>query len=354
MTTAGRISAVLTIVVAFAWAPASSHARASAATKPAPMPVVVDTDMTFDDVAALAYLGQAHRLGLVDLRAVAVETSGMALPGNGLSQARCLLDKLGLPDVPVADGSAVTPNNWPEWARMLLDGIVEAGVRSDPAVPCTPLPTNGGAVRLLNSAIRSSPHAVTLITLGPLSNVAEALARDPRLAARIKRVHFMGLQLDWSRFGNEIFDAHDYNIWADPPAAQAVLEQLHGRIFVTSQEASFFVPLTTAFRERLATEGTTPAATSVHTIVSHPLLVPSEAENDGGGYWWDPLAAVAATVRGVVRYESRRVRVVQSGANEGRTFVDQTGALVHYGMSADSEAFQEVFLDVLNGRLPAR
>jgi purine nucleosidase len=74
---------------------------------------VVDTDMDFDDTAALAYLAQADKLELIDLRAVGVEISGVAFAGNGLSHARCLLDRLGLPQVPVSDGDRTRTNNVP-------------------------------------------------------------------------------------------------------------------------------------------------------------------------------------------------------------------------------------------------
>ena len=350
-TPARRYALACVVATAFVAAAADAHAATQSSGSAGAPPIVVDTDMDFDDAAALAYLARADRLGLVDLRAVTVETSGVAFAGRGLSHARCLLDKLGLGGVPVADATGATANNWPDFARALLDGIVEQGVRSDPSVPCPDAAGNGDAVELLRSAIGSSGRAVTLVTLGPLSAVAEALRQDSRLAARIERLYVMGGQLDWSRFGEQFFDAHDYNLWVDAAAAQAVLEALPGRVYMTSNEAAASVPLTEAFRLRLADDQTTPAAASVYAMASHPLLVGAEAEHNGGAYWWDPLNAVAATTRGVVRYEPRRIAIVQSGEHEGRTFTDPDGQLVHYGTSADADRFHTTFLDILNGRL---
>jgi inosine-uridine nucleoside N-ribohydrolase len=330
----------------------------SAAGVPAAAPaVVVDTDMDFDDTAALAFLAEADKLGLIDLRAVAVEISGVAFAGNGLSHARCLLDKLGLPQVPVSDGDTTRTNNFPAFARTLLDGIVESGVRSDPGTPCPAVPTEGHAADLLASAIRSAPGEVTLVTLGPLTTVAETLARDPLLAAKIGRVFLIGGTLDWSAFPTSGLDTHDYNLWVDPPAAQAVLDTFSSRVFMTSHEATKAVPLTEAFRQRLGADRTTPAADSVYTMASNPLLVGAEADNQGPNsqgvaYWWDPLNAVAATVGGVVSHQPNRVSVIQSGDFEGRLIVDERGPLVHYGTSARTDRFEQAFLDVLNGRLP--
>ncbi len=137
-----------------------------------------------------------------------------------------------------------------------------------------------------------------------------------------------------------------------PPAAQAVLERLRGRTYMTGAEATDLVPLTTDFRKRLAADRTTPAASSVHTIASDPLLVFSEAENGGGAFWWDPLNAVAATVRGIVRYAPRRIGIVQRGENEGRTFLDPRGPLVHHATGADGEAFHTTSSTCSTGACP--
>ena len=68
-------------------------------------PVVFDSDMDFDDTAALAYLAGEHKLGRIELRAVTVTNNGGGLPVQGLLHARCLLARFGLDDVPVADGA---------------------------------------------------------------------------------------------------------------------------------------------------------------------------------------------------------------------------------------------------------
>jgi purine nucleosidase len=346
------LAAVL-LSVTLPFVPASA-ATAREAAVPA---VVVDTDMDFDDTAALAYLAEADKLGLIDLRAVTVEISGVAFAGNGLSHARCLLDKVGLSDVPVSDGDRTRSNNFPAFARVLLDGIVESGVRSVPGTPCPAVATEGHAADLLASAIRSAPGEVTLITLGPLTNVAEALTQDPTLASRIGRVFLMGGTLDWSAFPSTGLDVHDYNLWVDAPAAQAVLDTLPAHVSMTGHEATKFVPLTERFRQRLAADRTTPAAGTVYTMASNPLLVGAEADNQGPNsqgiaYWWDVLDAVSATFGGVVSHHPTRVGIIQSGQYEGRLLVDDGGPLVHYGSSARTDRFEQTFLDLLNARQP--
>jgi purine nucleosidase len=161
--------------------PSVAAAVASPVRTPA---VIVDSDVDFDDTAALAYLAEVDRIGLIDLRAVTVSNAGIAFPGNGLSHARCLLAKVGMSGVPTSDGDRVRTNNFPDFVRVLLDGVVERAVQPDHATPCPAVATEGHATSLLIDSIRASKRAVTLITLGPVTNVAQMLERTPTIAAR--------------------------------------------------------------------------------------------------------------------------------------------------------------------------
>src|SRR3954463_11216303 len=108
--------AVVSALALLAVAPVAAFAHGPA--------VIVDTDMDFDDAAALAYLAQADRLGMIDLRAVAVAGDGIAFPGAGLGHARCLLAKLGMADIPSSDGIDTRENNFSEFYLGLLDVVV--------------------------------------------------------------------------------------------------------------------------------------------------------------------------------------------------------------------------------------
>ena len=67
-------------------------------------------------------------------------------------------------------------------------------------------------------------------------------------------------------------------------------------------------------------------------------------------YWWDPLPAMSALHRGHVEFTTGRVDVVPDGPSAGRTVLSPSGGLIRYGIAADTAAFEERFLDTLNGR----
>jgi purine nucleosidase len=80
-------------------------------------------------------------------------------------------------------------------------------------------PDDGDAVDVLVEAIRANPGELTLVTLGPLTNVAEAFERAPDLAAKLDRLVVMGGAAD--AVGNMTAVA-EFNVWVDPEAAQTV------------------------------------------------------------------------------------------------------------------------------------
>jgi inosine-uridine nucleoside N-ribohydrolase len=304
--------------------------------------VVVDADMSFDDAATLAYLAQADRRGRIDLDAVTVSLSGAGYTGRGLSHARCLLRKHGLRGVPVSDGNRLGANPLPEAIRSYVDRVV-----SSASAPCTDVPTEGRAARIL-----TKPRGkFTLIAQGPLTNVAQALERDPSLARRIERVYIMGAGTTHGNLccgaGDGTDHGQEFNFWADPAAAHEVFTALSGKIYLTALNATDFVPITFDFLDRLKAVDTTVATATVVTILEDPDV--QGFMRQGLMYWWDPLNAAAAITHRFVTYERTRLSVVQGGVEAGRTVVDPRGARIRLGVTADARAFEDHFLAVLAG-----
>jgi inosine-uridine nucleoside N-ribohydrolase len=334
---AGRILIVVLLICAAL--PTAAQARPK---------VVVDADMSFDDAATLAYLAQADRRGVIDLDAVTVSLSGAGYTGRGLSHARCLLRKHGLPGVPVSDGDALGVNPLPEAIRSYVDRVVHDAAALGESAACPDVPTEGRATRIL-----TAPRGrFTLIAQGPLTNVAQALARDPSLARRIDRVFIMGAGTTHGNLccgaGDGTDHGQEFNFWADPAAAQKVFSALSGKVFLTALNATDFVPITFEFADRLNADNTTVATATVATILADPDV--QGFMHQGLMYWWDPLNAAAAITGRFVTYERTRLTVVQSGPEAGRTVVDPRGARIRLGVAADAQAFENHFLAVLNGR----
>ena len=176
-------------------------------------PFFIDTDTASDDAVALV---MALRHPDVDVVGIGVVAGNVPLD-MGIQNALYTRELCGRDDVPVYAGAA-TPLSIPlETAQNVHggDGMGDIGLALAGRVP-----DPGDAVDELIHASHEHAGELTLVTLGPLTNVAHALRRDPTLPSRIARTVTMGAVAD--HIGN-ITPVAEFNMWADPDAVDVVL-----------------------------------------------------------------------------------------------------------------------------------
>jgi len=170
--------------------------------------VIIDTDTGIDDAMALLLA-----LAAKDLDVIAVTTVG----GN-IEVEKCARNALkvleigGRPDIPVAQGAGkplIRPPRFAyEWHGK--DGLGDIGI----CPPNTRLaPTR--AVDLIIDTVLNHPEPVTLIPLGPLTNIALALSVEPSIASNLEEIIWMG-------GAALVSDLTDLNLFLDPEAAKIV------------------------------------------------------------------------------------------------------------------------------------
>jgi purine nucleosidase len=317
---------------------------------------VVDTDMDNDDGAAIAYMCQEHLLGHIQLLGVTITNNGAGLPGKAIKHARCLLRQCGLPGLPVADASLPAPNVFPDEIR---DGVNQTLENVFADCNESETPSAISAPDLIRRLADHGDRRVNLLATGPLSNVAAALAASDggkrnSLRDHIDATFIMGGAV---HVGGNLccgvpsgFDnSQEFNFWIDPAAVRDVFHQLGRRsITLVPLDSTNFVPLTESFDAVLEANPRTGAAEFVAAMVADPGVADSVPA--GFLFWWDPLAAVAATTNDVVSYEIDRLSVIQSGPNMGALLVDPAGDQVRVGIAASQQRFEATFLEVLNAR----
>jgi len=147
--------------------------------------VVVDTDTGIDDAMALVWLA-THQA--VDLVAVG-STHGNCRTDQAAVNALRVLDAFGRSDVPVAVGEAAPRSRPATFATHVhgADGLGDAGLPLPSSRPSAE-PAVDQIVRLG----REEPGRLDLLALGPLTNLAAALAQDPHALSRFRSVVVMG------------------------------------------------------------------------------------------------------------------------------------------------------------------
>lgn len=176
------------------------------------MRVFVDCDPGIDDAVALAYLTARPEVEIVGVGAVFGNNSVDVTADNALR----LLELYGRPDVPVAVGAA-RPLVQPPKLAPGVHGDNGLGNVKLPEAAAAPVAES--AAELLVRLARRSPGEIDVLAVGPLTNLAIALALEPELPALVRRLVVMGGAV--SVPGNVSSHA-EANISNDPEAAEAV------------------------------------------------------------------------------------------------------------------------------------
>ena len=174
---------------------------------------IIDTDTASDDAVALVMALQDPD---IDVRAITVVAGNVPL-SQALQNALYTVELCGK-DAPVYSGCAKPILRELETAQDVhgADGMGDIGL---PLGDRAPAP--GHAVDVLRQVIRENAGDITLVTLGPLTNVALALLREPELAALVEHCYIMG---GIGEGHGNVTPTAEFNIWVDPEAAKIVFE----------------------------------------------------------------------------------------------------------------------------------
>jgi inosine-uridine nucleoside N-ribohydrolase len=301
--------------------------------------IIFDYSPTLSDVTTLMYLTQHPD---VDLLAVTLAGTGESHCEEGVANTVALLELAGLRHVPVACGRT-TPigpgNSWPAGWRERSDALVGLDLNTSSA------DLSVDAADLMAEVAARHNGLVTIIAVGPLTNLAAALQAHDDLADDISMIYTMGGAFDVT--GNAPNQSAEWNYYIDPTAVEIVFDS-EIPVTVIPLDATNYVPVTQDWFVELTVHNTTAAAKAVHDLL---------AETPGwelGFDFWDELTAAAMLDPTLVTYEDRTVSVVTVGEGAGRTQADADGATVRVALTADAERFERELLIGLNaGALPA-
>ncbi len=173
---------------------------------------LIDTDTASDDAVALV---MALSRSDINVEAITVVSGNVGLD-QAVQNALYTVELCGA-DVPVYAGAAKPMMRSLETAEYVhgKDGMGDAGYPLSGRVP-----TEGRGADVIVETILGAPGEITLVALGPLTNVAIAVLLAPEIASAVDRVVVMG-GTGVNGPGN-VSAMAEYNFWADPEAAAVV------------------------------------------------------------------------------------------------------------------------------------
>jgi inosine-uridine nucleoside N-ribohydrolase len=304
------------------------------------MKIHLDCDPGHDDAIALLLALASPEVDLVGVSTVHGNQTLEKTTVNALK----LLEFVGRTDVPVAVG-ADRPLRREPFVAEYVHG--ESGM-DGPALPApTTAPVAEHAVDFIARVVRESDEPVTLVPTGPLTNIGLFLARHPEAAARVERIVLMGGAIGE---GN-VTPAAEFNIWADPEAAD--------RVFSSGLDVTM-VGLDVTHRAIFGPEPTARlhAAGRVGAMVAELLDFYGRFHREAYGWDGSPIhdaVAMAHAFRpGILETVHTGVRVdCGEELGRGRTNVDLRGRVgwepnAHVAVEIDADAFIELLVERLS------
>ena len=297
------------------------------------VPLILDVDTGVDDALALALAVRSPRAELVAVTTLAGNVDVERATANSLT----VLDWLGATNVPVHRGAS-RPLVRPPQDAADVHGTNGLGNADLPPSDRAPDPLRGPAaiVRLAHER----PGEVTLVCVGPLTNLAIALNVEPRLPDLLRRLVVMGGAFDVP--GN-ITKHAEFNVYADPEAAAQVVAAPFPRSTVVGLNVSHQTALPLAVWEATVSAGDVDPAADLMVQVCRRTF---KERGLSGFYLHDPLALAVALDATLVTEEPSTVEVDLSGEERGQTRVVGPGT-VGVARSVDGERFLAGFYAAL-------
>jgi len=304
-----------------------------------PTPVIIDCDPGHDDAMALMLAVASPELEVVAVTTVAGNQTLEKVTANAIR----VLDVIGAHAIPVAAGADRGLIHTAEAAGEVHG---ETGLDGPDLPPPSREPDPLHAVELLARKLRE--RRLTLIAIGPLTNIALLLATHPELSPRIERIVLMGGAIG---LGN-VTPSAEFNVWADPEAAS--------RVFTSGVQVTM-VGLDVTHRAMLSAEradalrDTGRAGAVVADLHAFYRQFHERVYGHSDTPVHDALAVAHVIKPDVITTEHLHVEIdVTHGPCRGRTVVDQlnrTGQAANAHVSTDVEA--ATFIDLLTERISA-
>jgi purine nucleosidase len=311
--------------------------------------MILDVDTGIDDAMAILYALNRPGIRLEALTTTFGNTDVDRATANTLR----ILELAGRPDIPVARGPG----------RSLLKPFVKGAVHvhgdnglgdivlPEPKIKAVPEHASDLMIRMA----RENPGEITLCPVGPITNVAIALAKEPDVAPLFKEIVVMGSTIFHPGIQGIATPIADANFWNDPEAAEIVLRS-GAKITLVGMDVTMKVLLTKPMREEIAREGGRVGETMMRIsefyVRSYETMHPGIA----GCGLHDPLAVAIAEDPTLARMEPMCVDIELSGAlTRGATIADRRRSVAlerrnaNVCLEVDGDRFSKRFVEAMKG-----
>ncbi|XP_023319735.1 uncharacterized protein C1683.06c [Eurytemora carolleeae] len=258
---------------------------------------IVDTDTGVDDAIALLQAVAAKKKNQIELLCITA-VNGNCSCEDAVRNICRVLDTVNVHDVPLYRGATqplVVPYTH-EKPYHGEDGFNDVKFDTEPDMSRV---KDEHAWNMISELSKQYPNRITLVAIGPLTNIALAMKLDPGLPTRLKEIFIMGGNTEG--IGNVTASA-EFNFCADPEAASIVLQLTSCPTYIAGWELCFkYTKLTRQWRDQVLGTIDKPAA-----VLAQQLEMVWFNDYPWGDHWiiCDQLAMTAALNRSSIKKSS--------------------------------------------------
>ncbi|CAN1146394.1 Probable uridine nucleosidase 2 [Linum perenne] len=274
-----------------------------------PKKIIIDTDPGIDDAMAIFLALRSPEVEVIGLTTI----FGNVYTALATMNALHLLQVAGRTDIPVAEGSHVTIT---KGTKLRIADFVHGtdGLGNQKFPPPDGKAIDQSAADFLVEQASLYPGEVTVVALGPLTNIALAIESDPAFVKNVGQIVLLGGAF---AVNGNVNPAAEANIFGDPEAADIVFTS-GADVVAVGINVTHQVVLTDADREKLA-QSNGKFAQYLSKILGIYFSYHHEAYCTRGVYLHDPAVVLAAVNPSLMTYTEGVVRVQTCGITRGLT-----------------------------------
>jgi purine nucleosidase len=305
-----------------------------------PKRIIIDTDPGVDDALTFLLALASPEIQLEALTTVQGNVTIEKATRNALS----VLELANASHIPVVQGCSLPLLKTPHKSGEAVHGASGIGKSILPEPKTKPL--GGHAIDYLIRRVLAEPNELSIFPIGPLTNIALAIRKEPRFAKAVKELVIMGGAI---RSGGNVTPLAEFNIHEDPHAAHIVF---HSGIPITliPLDVTYKCLLTSRDVERL-NKINSPIARFVHDATATYMEFYSNYEGFGGCAMHDPLTLATIIAPELLTFEEHYVDVdISGGISTGKAFADfmrvsKKPANIKVGLDVRGRDFVELFVE---------
>lgn len=279
-----------------------------------PKKMIIDTDPGIDDAMAILFAFHSPEVEVIGLTTI----FGNVYVEQATENALRLVEFAGRAQIPVAQGAAKP-------LMMPLNGVADFVHGSDGFGDTgQPAPTartvDKPAAEFIVDTIMANPGEVTLMPVGPLTNIALAVELEPRIAQNVAEVILMG---GAAMVNGNVNPAAEANIWGDPHAADIVFGA-GWPLTMIGLDVTMQIEMSADYLDRLKIKGGRTAA-FIHDITRFYLDFHKTVHGIESLHTHDPAAVAYALDPTLFTCIRGAIRVPAEGIARGLTLMDRRG-----------------------------